>query len=106
MTAQTAHNHSDKHKSCKELLGDLSLYIDGEAEADLCQEIEQHMADCENCRVVVDTLAKTVFLYHGLEHNRMPGEARRRLYKALDLSDYLDEPDPASSSTNRKADCP
>ena len=48
---------------CKEMLGSLSDYIDGDLEAQLCAEIEQHMAGCGNCRVVVDTLSKTVSLY-------------------------------------------
>ena len=48
---------------CKEMLGSLSDYIDGDLEAQLCAEIEQHMAGCGNCRLVVDTLNKTVSLY-------------------------------------------
>lgn len=83
------HTHDHDHESCRELLESLSLYVDGEAEDALCREIEQHMADCENCRVVVNTLDKTVKLYREHGHSRLPGEARERLYAALDLSEYL-----------------
>ncbi|GAB4426884.1 MAG: hypothetical protein Kow0031_06820 [Anaerolineae bacterium] len=56
------HNHhTDAH--CKELLGQLSDYIDGELEAALCAEIEAHIAGCHDCRVLVDTTKKTVALY-------------------------------------------
>jgi predicted anti-sigma-YlaC factor YlaD len=78
--------------SCHALLGSLSAYLDGEAEEALCQEIERHMAGCEDCRVVVNTLAKTIHLYREHGHTALPGDARQRLYAALDLSDYLDQP--------------
>ena len=51
-----------KNKECRHLLGQLADYVDGEASQALCQEIERHLSGCENCRVVVDTLRKTVTL--------------------------------------------
>jgi predicted anti-sigma-YlaC factor YlaD len=88
----TDHTHSHDHKdraACRALLGSLSLYLDGEAEESLCQEIERHMAECEDCRVVIDTLGKTVKLYREHSHVAMPGDAKRRLFVALDLTDYM-----------------
>lgn len=41
---------------CRDMLGDLSDYLDGEASDEICAEIERHMASCEDCRIVVDTL--------------------------------------------------
>ncbi len=73
------------HETCRALLGDLSDYLDGEASASVCAEIERHMAGCEHCRVVVDTLRKTIELYHTLPQPDMPAGARERLYKILDL---------------------
>ena len=52
----------DEH-TCRHLLGSLSDYVDGEACADLCAEIERHLENCENCRIMVDSLRKTVLLY-------------------------------------------
>ena len=52
------------HPQCEKLLGSLSDYIDGELRDELCLEIEKHIAGCENCRVVVDTMKKTIYLYH------------------------------------------
>lgn len=74
---------------CQHMLGDLSLYLDGEASSELCAEIERHMADCEDCRVVVDTLRKTIVLYRDLPQPEMTEAARQRLYHALDLDAYL-----------------
>jgi len=83
----------DKHE-CRHLLGDLSEYVDGEASAELCAEIERHLADCDNCRVVVDTLRKTVSLYHDLPQPELPAAARARLYKSLHLDHFFTSPTP------------
>ena len=86
MAATDSHDHS---KACHDMLEGLSLYIDGDASEALCRDIERHIAGCENCRVVLDTLDKTVKLYREHGQASMPGEAKRRLYVALDLNDYL-----------------
>jgi anti-sigma factor RsiW len=74
---------------CPNLLENLSDYLDGAASAELCAEIERHLDGCTDCRVVVDTLRKTVALYHELPQPELPPEARLRLYKSLDLSEFL-----------------
>lgn len=85
------HAHDPHHASCREILGSLSLYLNGEAEDKLCREIERHIAECENCRIVVDTLAKTISLYREHAHTSLPGDAKRRLFMALDISEFLKE---------------
>jgi predicted anti-sigma-YlaC factor YlaD len=75
--------------NCRHLLGDLSDYLDGQASAELCADIERHLTECENCRVVVDTLAKTIVLYRDLPKPELPAEARQRLYQSLNLEAYL-----------------
>lgn len=85
------HTHRQDKEYCRTLLKQLSLYIDGEAEQAICEDIERHMAECEDCRIVIDTLTRTVRLYRDHGHTRLPGDARRRLYTALDISDFLDE---------------
>ncbi|GAB4436220.1 MAG: hypothetical protein Kow00120_03210 [Anaerolineae bacterium] len=78
------------HRDCRHLLAGLSAYIDGEAEAALCAEIEQHLAECENCRVVVDTLRRTVLLYREEPPAPLPEGVKLRLYKALELDNFID----------------
>lgn len=70
---------------CKEYLDWLSDYIEGELDLDLCAEIERHMAACGDCRIVVDTLRKTISLYRNYGHEDVPPEARERLYAVLNL---------------------
>lgn len=75
--------------NCHNMLGDLSDFLDGEASEELCAEIERHMAGCEECRIVVDTIKKTVLLYRDLPRPEMSDQARQRLYQSLDLGEYL-----------------
>jgi anti-sigma factor RsiW len=74
---------------CGHLLGELSAYLDGDAGPEICAEIERHLRDCADCRVVVDTLRKTVSLYHTQPPLHLSDAARGRLYAALDLEPYL-----------------
>jgi predicted anti-sigma-YlaC factor YlaD len=75
---------------CRQLLGSLSDYIDGELQAQLCAEIEAHLKDCEDCRIVVDTLRKTVELYEQTAVPAgIPAEVRERLFLKLDLKDFM-----------------
>jgi len=79
-----------EHESCRALLGSLSEYVDGGLGDELCAEIERHMQGCENCRIVVDSLRKTISLYKtsaGSAH--VPEEVRERLFKRLDLDEFL-----------------
>lgn len=78
-----------EEKNCKSLLGSLSDYVDGTAQEDLCRELERHLADCDNCRIVVDTLKMTVSLYQSNAETDLPVAVRERLFKRLNLDEYL-----------------
>lgn len=74
---------------CQDMLGNLTAYVDGELSETLCAEINRHLAECADCRIVVDSLRRTVSLYRTLPQPEMPGSVRERLYKTLDLEQYL-----------------
>lgn len=79
-----------EHTHCHDLLNSLSDYVDGTLQAELCQEIERHLRDCNKCRVVVNTLKKTVELYHDAADDApMPDEVRKRLFARLELKDFI-----------------
>lgn len=78
-------------KTCRQLLESLSEYIDGSLDESLCAEIDRHIANCEDCRIVVDTLRKTIYLYHvTTDPPQVPSDVRDRLYHRLNLEEYLD----------------
>ena len=76
------------HENCRDLLEGLSDFLDEEASDEFCAEIRRHMSDCAKCRIVVDTLRKTVTFYRQLPQPELSEEIRERLYKVLDLSNY------------------
>ena len=82
-----------ENEHCKELLGFLSEYIDGALQEELCAVIDRHLAECENCRVVVNTLRKTVELYQETgvpaAGEPLPEDVRQRLFFHLNLEEYL-----------------
>lgn len=53
--------------TCEELVKYLSDYLENELDTELAQAAEEHLATCENCRVVLDSTRKTILLYkqHG-----------------------------------------
>lgn len=79
-----------QHTHCQDLLGSLSDYVDGSLGETICQEIETHLAGCNNCRIVVDTLRKTITLYKDVSDELdVPQEVRQRLYRILHLEDLM-----------------
>ena len=85
--------HKHESRNCRYLLDSLSEYIDGTLSDELCAELERHLEECDNCRVVVDSLRKTIYLYHETaEPAKVPEEVRHRLFLRLDLDEYLERP--------------
>lgn len=78
------------HEHCHSLLNSLSDYVEGDLGDELCAEIDRHLQNCENCRIVIDTLRKTVYLYHvTVEPPSMPDDVKERLFTRLDLNEFL-----------------
>jgi len=70
--------------SCREILDNLSSYIDAELDPSLCEEIERHMAGCNPCVAFLNTLKKTVVLYRNCgEQDDVPQEVHIDLHKFL-----------------------
>ncbi len=77
-------------EECKHLVESLSDYIDGTLSEALCAELEKHLCECQDCRVVVDTTRKTIELYQAQElESELPKDVRARLFYRLDLQDFM-----------------
>lgn len=70
---------------CQDLLSHLSDYIDGELEDAICAQLEAHLAECPDCRVMVDTVRKTIILYRGQAATELPVDIKDRLYRVLQI---------------------
>jgi anti-sigma factor RsiW len=91
---------------CRDNLADLSEYLDGELDEELCAEIERHMEECGNCRIVVDSLRKTIALYRVRGHEELPDDAKARLYTVLELRSPGDAEGRENDGELQEADLP
>jgi anti-sigma factor RsiW len=69
---------------CKGLLSELADYLDEMLDPALRMEIEEHLAKCKNCRVVVNTTKKTIEIFCNSEPVPLPADTRQRLHAALE----------------------
>ncbi len=69
--------------TCNQFLNELSEYLDDEARGAVRDELEQHVSECPNCWVIVDTTKKTIAIYKGMEAEPIPDALRGRLMDAL-----------------------
>ena len=69
-----------KTLSCKEVLANLSTYVDREGSAELRAALEEHIAKCRRCRVVFDSTGKMLKILLDVEPFELPVAASERLH--------------------------
>jgi anti-sigma factor RsiW len=79
------------HEYCGEYAKQISDYIDGELPPEICESLEAHLQDCVNCRIVVDTMRKTIELYQvNSAEDVLPDTVHDRLFARLNLEIHDD----------------
>lgn len=68
---------------CNEVIEQLSEFLDPEARAQLCREIEQHLSHCHDCKLYVDTVKKTIVIAQSCSAPSIPITLNDRLQAAL-----------------------
>jgi anti-sigma factor (TIGR02949 family) len=84
-------------ETCREIKDKLSAFLDGELESAVCAEIEEHLRGCDDCRVMVDTLNKTITLYRNCGQETVPPQVHERLTRVLNLQQLQAKDKPADS---------
>ena len=69
---------------CKAVLENLSDYVDGDVSADIRKALEEHIARCRRCRVVLDTTRRTLKIVLDAEPFEVPLAVSARLYARLE----------------------
>jgi len=64
---------------CDELLSAINEYLDGETQSALCEILQEHLADCHSCRLVIDNIRQTITLYRAGEEMSLPPGLHERL---------------------------
>jgi anti-sigma factor RsiW len=69
---------------CKEVIRELSEYLDGELDPALEEALMRHLEDCEDCGILVDTTRRTIEMYCNMEPVPLPADVKQRLLRALE----------------------
>ena len=68
---------------CSEFLKELTDYLDGVIDAPTRAELEEHLAWCHKCYVVVSTTKHTIEIYRDSQLYELPEDLRGRLQNAI-----------------------
>jgi len=69
--------------TCREVLANISGYLDGELETTTCEAIERHCRACPDCAVLVQGLRETVGLCRQAATVPLPDAVRRRALESV-----------------------
>jgi len=64
--------------TCRDVLEQISAYLDGDLPAAACGEIERHCGECPECAALVDGLRRTVGLCRDVGQTPLPASVRDR----------------------------
>lgn len=68
---------------CEEMLKVLHEYVEGTIDSAISEEFEKHMATCNPCQVVVDSIRKTITRCQNGQPSAFPVAFREKLHAAL-----------------------
>ena len=69
--------------NCKGIIREISDYLDGELELSAKQELERHLEDCEDCKMVVDQTRLAVDVFCDSKPIELPADVKFRLHDTL-----------------------
>ncbi|MBN1395007.1 MAG: zf-HC2 domain-containing protein [Pirellulales bacterium] len=69
--------------NCEQILAALNDYVDGVRDTAICKALEEHLTDCNPCRLVVDNIRHTIKLYKAGYEMELPAELNQRLHNML-----------------------
>ncbi len=74
-----------KHHT-KKIIDELCNYLGQDLNHPMCKELLQHVQECPECRIYIDTIKMTVSLYRQKSENQpVPQKVTAQLFKKLNL---------------------
>lgn len=73
--------------SCREVIEEVSNYLDGDTAEGLRLEIERHLAHCGNCSVLFDSVRKLLVISCDDRIFELPAGVSDRLHRFLNALD-------------------
>jgi anti-sigma factor RsiW len=69
--------------TCKEILANISSYLDGELETTACEAIERHRLACPSCAALINGLRETFGLCRQAAAAPLPDAVRQRARESV-----------------------
>ena len=70
----------------KKIIDELCNYLGEDVDNPMCKELMQHVKECPECRIYLDTVKMTVSLYRKAEEPKpVPEHVKETLFKKLNL---------------------
>jgi hypothetical protein len=69
--------------TCKDFLNELGEYLDEALDPEVRSKLHEHVTQCPNCWVILDTTQKTIRVYKGIEAQTLPDDVHHRLISAV-----------------------
>ena len=83
--------------ACREVLSNISSYLDGELETTACDAIDRHCVECPSCAALVQGLRETVGLCRQAATAPLPDAVRQRARDSV--RQLLEHRDPGSTKS-------
>lgn len=71
--------------SCADIYTHLCDNLDSKLDSEACRKIKAHIAECENCTALLDSMKKTVFLYRKYPTPKLSEKAKAELFAVVHL---------------------
>lgn len=72
-------------KECKPFMERLCEALGEDLSNPLCRELQDHLSQCPDCSLQVDTIKRTVEIYRALPLKEVPNDVQERLRVRLNL---------------------
>jgi len=74
--------------SCAEVYNHLCDNLDAKLESEACRKIKAHIAECENCTALLDSMKKTVFLYRKYPTPKLSKRTKAELFAVVHMGQH------------------
>lgn len=75
-----------EHKHKQKMIDLVELQLGKDFNSNIIEEVVQHMEECPDCKIYVDSVQQTIKLYRTTEKEQsIPVEVSDRLFKVLNL---------------------
>ncbi len=78
--------HEHNHDHDDDMIDKIEEQLGSDFDSEIVAEVAEHMKDCPDCKIYVDSVKQTIKLYRVTEtDNTVPDDVSDRLFKMLKL---------------------